>query len=100
MLISINSFRFTYMVYTDIAIVNQSTYISDSDGTIITSALNLILPTFCNDWNISPVTAVYVNIGNTTNISLKVFLLDDSDVSKAFGYHDNENNIPTGKCIV
>ena len=87
------------MVYTQIAIVNISTVVSDANGSIITSAMNQVLPTFCNDWNLPLVTAVYVGLGKTTTIPLKVFLMDTSDVSGALGYHDELNNLPYGKCF-
>jgi len=87
------------MVYTQIAIVNQSTVITDANGSILTSALNQVLPTFCNDWNLPLVTAIYVGLGKTTTTPLKVFLMDTSDVSGALGYHDELNNLPYGKCF-
>lgn len=82
-----------------IAIVNSSTVVSDSDGLIITTALNTLLPQFCKDWDLPNYTAVYVAKGKTSSILLKVFLLDNADVQGALGYHYETNNIPYGKCF-
>ena len=85
------------MGYSQIAIMNQSTLVSDVNGSLITNAMNKILPTFCGDWNIPIVTAVYVALGKTSTIPLKVFLLDNADVSGALAYHDEVNDIPYSK---
>ena len=87
------------MVYTQIALINQSTAVSDANGQIIANAMNMILPTFCGDWNIPIVTAVYVGLGKTTTIPLKVFLLDTADVAGALAYHDEVNDLPYGKAF-
>lgn len=88
------------MPISEIAIVNKSTLLSDANGQIIVSALNMVLPKFCSDWNIPTVVAVYVPINRPTNVSIKIYLLDNSDVENALGYHDEINNIPYGKCFV
>lgn len=87
------------MVYTQIAIINQSTVVSDINGQYIVSAMNMILPTFCGDWNIPIITAVYVGLGKTSTIPLKVFLLDNADVDGALAYHDQVNDLPYGKAF-
>ena len=91
--------RISRMVYTQIAIINQSTVVTDANGQFIVSAMNMILPTFCSDWNIPSVTAVYVGLGKTTMIPLKVFLLDNADVDGALAYHDQTNDLPYGKAF-
>jgi hypothetical protein len=82
-----------------IAIVNQTTVVTDADGQSITDALNLLLPTFCNDWLLTSCRAVYVGKGKTTPIKLKVFLLDTSNIQGALGYHDITSDVPYGKCF-
>jgi hypothetical protein len=87
------------MEFAKIAIVNISTLVSDADGQTIVDALNMKLPAFCDDWGLQKCTAVYVGKGNATRISLKVFLMDTSDVNGALGYHDITSNIPYGRCF-
>ena len=87
------------MVYTQIAFINQSSVVSDANGQLIVSALNIVLPIFCNDWNIPLVTAVYVGLGKSSVIPLKIYLMDNADVTGALAYHDEVNDIPYGKCF-
>lgn len=82
-----------------VAIINQSTIVSDTDGAIITSALNIITPNFCSDWGIALYTCVYVPKGKTTTIPLKIFLLDTSDQANALAYHDEINDVPYGRAF-
>ena len=84
---------------TQVAIVNQSSIVSDTDGNTITSALNKILPSFCKDWSLSPHSCVYVGKGKTTTILLKIFLKDTADESGSLAYHDEINDIPYGKAF-
>jgi len=72
----------------EIAIVNQSSIVSDRDGQTITSALNLILPKFCNDWGLSSYTCIYVPPETTTIISLKILLMDSIDQAPTDEYID------------
>ena len=83
-----------------VAIINQSSVISDSNGLIITYALNIILPQFCKDWSIDSTTCVFIGKGKTTTIPLKIFLLDTSDVDGALAYHGQRNDIPYGRAFV
>lgn len=83
-----------------IAIINVSTVLSDSDGIMITKGLNIILPQFCKDWDLPLYTASYIPKGKSTNISLKVYVLDTADIQGALGYHDISNNRPYGKCFI
>ena len=84
--------------YTNIAVINQSTVVSDSDGSTMTTALNLLLPQFCKDWNVGTVVAIYVAKGrNVPNSSYKIYLLDTSDVQGALGYHDIIGDVPYAK---
>ena len=46
-----------FPLYTQFAIINNSTVVTDADGASMTIALNMLLPTFCKDWNMSSVTA-------------------------------------------
>jgi len=82
-----------------IAIVNSSTVVTDTDGAIMTAALNILLPRFCKDWDLPRYTAVYVGKGKQTSILLKVSLLDNAYIDGALGYHYETDNIPYGKCF-
>ena len=82
-----------------VAIINKSTVVSDTDGTIITSALNLLTPQFCSDWGLALTKCVYVAKGRTTTIPLKIFLMDTSDEQNALAYHDQINDIPYGRAF-
>jgi hypothetical protein len=82
-----------------LAIINQSTIVTDAEGNIITSALNQVLPQFCSDWGIVSHSCVYVAKGKTTTIPLKIFLLDTSDVANLLAYHDEINDIPYGRAF-
>lgn len=88
--------------YNTIAIVNSTTSnrMKDADGASITNALNSLLPTFCSDWNLKPVTVTYVPKGKATTIPLKCFVLDNSDVQGALGYHYEDSDIPYAKIFV
>jgi len=82
-----------------IAVINASTVVSDGDGQTMVTGLNMILPRFCSDWNLQKYTAVYIPKGKSTNIAIKVFLLDTSDVQGALGYHGLSSDVPYGKCF-
>lgn len=84
---------------TQVAIVNQSTVVSDADGSTITAALNEILPQFCKEWSLSTYTCVYVGKGRTSTIPIKIFLLDTSDVKSALAYHDQDDDFTYGKAF-
>ena len=86
--------------YNKIAVINSSTYMSDTDGTNIVDAINILLPKFCTDWNIKPVTAIYVAKGNKSPCPLGCVVLDDTDSPGALGYHDESNDIPYAKVFV
>ena len=83
-----------------IAIVNQTTLLSDADGQTIVTAINMILPKFCTDWSLSRHTCIYVGRGKITTIPLKVFLKDKADVAGVLGYHDEINDIPYGNVFI
>jgi hypothetical protein len=82
-----------------IAIVNTSTVISDAQGALMVRGLNVILPKYCKDWSLPMYTATYVGLGKTTQIPIKVFILDSSDVKGALGYHGLIAGVPYGKCF-
>jgi hypothetical protein len=89
--------RFYY--YSQIAVINQCTVVTDLDGSKMVSALNSLLPKFCNDWSIPVVTAVYIAKGATyipTNMYY-IYLSDNSDSLDALGYHDITSDLPYGK---
>lgn len=85
--------------YTQIAVLNRSTIISDVDGSNMVAALNVLLPTFCSDWSITPVNAIYLQ--KASNIRPEnvyyIYLMDTSDVSAALAYHDLLSDVPYGK---
>jgi hypothetical protein len=83
-----------------IAIVNQSTLVSDDDGLAMTESMNLVLPKFCKDWKLPVFVAVYVAKGKTTSVDWKVYLRDTSDQEGALGYHEQVNNISIGYVFV
>lgn len=84
-----------------IAIVNVSTGVTDTDGQFIVDALNGVLPLFCGHWSLAKYTAVYVGkTAPTTTIPLKVFLMDNADIPNALGYHSLSNDVPYGKCFI
>lgn len=82
-----------------IAVINSSTIVSDTDGQILVSGINQILPQFCKDWDHPTYTAIYVAKKQVTKIPIKIYILDNPDVKGAFGYHDFKSNIPSGKCF-
>jgi len=82
-----------------IAIINSSTLVTDVQGGLIVKALNILLPQFCKDWNVTPTLTTYIPKGQTTKIGTKIFLLDSADVQGALGYHDLSSNVPYGKCF-
>lgn len=83
-----------------IAIVNESTLVSDDDGFSMAQAMNLYLPRFCKDWKLPVFVAVYIGKKKTTNILWKVYLRDSTDHEGALGYHEQVNNISVGYVFV
>lgn len=85
--------------YTQLAIINQTTDISDIDASNMVLALNSLLPIFCSDWFIPLVTTVYIprNTKALPEKSYFIFLQDTSDVQGALAYHDLSSDIPYGK---
>lgn len=79
-----------------VAVVNQSTVVSDADGQAMVIALNTLMPQFCKDWVLPTTTIVYVGKGKTSALPLKVYIRDTSDVEGALGYHDQTSNLPYG----
>jgi hypothetical protein len=86
--------------YHIISVVNGSTLVSDSVGGMMVDALNMILPIFCNDWNIKPITVTYVAKGKEVATPLCCILLDNSDVQDALGYHGQDNDVPYARVFV
>jgi len=83
----------------NIAVVNSSTLVSDSEGQILVNAINQVLPQFCKDWDHPLYKAIYVAKKQRTTIPIKIYIFDNPDISGAFGYHDFTSNIPSGKCF-
>jgi len=82
-----------------VSIVNLSKSVNDTDGANIVNAIGSLLPTFCKNWNIAPKQAVYIPTGKSNLLnpsSLKVFIMDDTDISGAGGYHPLVNNTAYG----
>jgi hypothetical protein len=63
------------------------------------NALNLLLPEFCKNWNITATTLLYFQRGKTSTLPIKVFLLDNTDVNSALAYHSVPRDVPYGKCF-
>jgi hypothetical protein len=77
---------------TSIQIINQSTVVSDVEGSAIVSALNLSLPAFCKVWSLSPYTTVYVPKGKSSVPGIKIFIKDIYATGGGImGYHDLVN---------
>lgn len=79
-----------------VAIINRSSIVSNQEAIIITNALNLVLPQFCEDWSLSPYKCIFTN-DNAPNIRLKIYLMDTSDEKDALAYHYINDGIPYGK---
>ena len=85
--------------YNQISIINKSSIVSDIHGSCMATALNALLPEFCNDWKIPLFTVIYVSKGLTEippNTYI-IYLMDISDVDEALAYHDIRSDIPYGK---
>jgi len=86
----------SFPIYSQIAIINKSTVVSDEDGSNMTAALNELLPIFCKDWSIPIFTAIYFpkeTVVFPSNLYL-VYLLDTSGVEGSLAYHDLSLDIP------
>jgi hypothetical protein len=80
-----------------VSVVNLSKCVNDVDGMNIVVALNTLIPTFCKDWSITQKQIVYIPTGKSGMLnptSLKVFVMDDTDISGAGGFHPLINNTP------
>lgn len=87
--------------YNQIAVVNLSSVMTDTDGQTMVSALNQLLPTFCSDWNLKPVTAVYVaKAAAKTSVPLCCLVADTAAQPAALGYSDATNELPYSKVLV
>lgn len=86
--------------YTQVAVINQSTIVTDIEGANMISALNSLLPMFCSSWSIASVNTVYVAKGSITvpKTAYQVYLLDTTDLSGALAYHSlTYNDVPYAK---
>lgn len=84
-----------------ISVFNFSTQVTDSQVQLMASALNKILPTFCNDWNLAKYNVAFLPKSrvNTTS-GMKLYFFDDADAAGALGYHDLDGPTPYGKVFV
>jgi hypothetical protein len=84
-----------------LAIVNSSTKVTDAEGVFIVKAMNVLLPKFCRDWNVTPTLTTYIPKGKNTTISRKIYLFDDATIEGVLGYHNHiTGNVSYGKCFV
>ena len=64
------------------------------------AALNSLLPKFCNDWNMRPVSAVYYPRNTSSPIPLKCYIYDTIEAEVALAYQDEINDVPYAKVFV
>jgi len=83
--------------YDQVAVVNASNSMTDAEGETIVNALNILLPTFCSDWNLKSVSAVFVPKGVLSTIPFKCIVLDNSDVGGNVVYNDETNGVAVAK---
>ena len=86
--------------YNVVAIMNEAKLVTDTQGKAIVAALNSLLPKFCNDWNMRPVSAVYYPRNTVSPIPLKCYIYDTTEAEAALGYHDEINDVPHAKVFV
>jgi hypothetical protein len=83
-----------------LAILNESTLVTDTEGQTIVNGLNMLLPKFCRDWSLPTFIATYVPKGRTPNAPYIVTLLDTPGVNGILGYHEEVSNVAYAKCFV
>ena len=86
--------------YNVVAIMNEAKLVTDAQGKAIVSALNSLLPKFCSDWNMRPVSAVYYPRNTVSPIPLKCYIYDSTQAEVELGYHDEINDVPYAKVFV
>lgn len=86
--------------YNVIAIMNESKLVAEAQGKAIVGALNSLLPKFCNDWNMRPVSAVYYPRNTVSPIPLKCYIYDTTEAEAALGYKDEINDVAYAKVFV
>lgn len=77
--------------------MNEAKLVTDAQGKAIVGALNYLLPKFCNDWNMRPVSAVYYPRNTVSPIPLKCYIYDTTEAEAALGYRDEINDVPYAK---
>jgi len=89
----------TFPKYTRISIINRSTVVTDTDGSYMTTAMNMILPTFCKDWSVINYRVSYVptNVATIPANSYHIYIYDNADVSGVLAYHDIQSAVPFGR---
>lgn len=86
------------MQISQVAVVNNSTVVNDTDGKNMTLGLNSLLPVFCRDWNLPSASAVYVaKNGVVPENSYQVVLLDNTDLAGTVSYHGVVGSLPVVK---
>ena len=83
--------------YNVVAILNESRLVTDAQGKAIVSALNSLLPTFCADWNMRPVSAVYYPRNTLSPIPLKCYIYDTTASPKELGIDEETDDVPYAK---
>jgi hypothetical protein len=86
--------------YNVIAIMNESKLVTDAQGKAIVGALNSLLPKFCNDWNMRPVSAVYYPRNTVSPIPIKCYIYDNTKAEATLAYEDEINDVPYTKVFV
>jgi hypothetical protein len=80
-----------------IAIINQSAFLSNSDSAAIVNAMNMVLPQFCSDWSISLVKCIYIPKGIKTYIPIQICLTDSVNPNTTtLAYHSMSGGISYG----
>lgn len=88
-----------------VAIINESTVISDADLSPVVDALRIqLMRDFCPAWRLDPVKLIFAVKGpggqppTLPDTAWVLAILDDSDQAGALGYHDETaNGTPLGK---
>lgn len=77
---------------TSIAIINQSTTVSNQDVATMTLACGFQLPSLCAAWQIHPVHIHFSESGTYGKGVVPIYILDNADQQGALGYHDEDAN--------
>jgi len=67
-------------------IFNQSTVVNSTNLQNMVKAINMLLVNVCSDWGFAP-TQLVIGTGNT-HPNNSIYMMDNTDVDGALGYHD------------